>query len=282
MSELTMDVLDAVFLGVVQGLTEWLPVSSSGHLVLAYHWLGLDVPIAYSVMLHFATALVILIMFRKDASKIIRGVLNPAPAGSRPGSGRSSYWQRVTKDPNALFGWWIIIGTIPIVVIGFVFYDIVEEFFNSILIVAISLAITGCILALTANYIRSASKKELSVLDAYTIGLAQGFALIPGLSRSGLTIAAGLMRNVDRELAARYSILLAVPAIVGAAIIETGIMVQKGAFEADLLALAVGSITAFIVGYIAIKLLLALVRMAGFHYFAIYCFVLSAIIISTV
>jgi undecaprenyl-diphosphatase len=230
-------------------------------------------PLAFGVILHLATALVIIIMFRDDIIKMITGVLSPA--------GEGKYLLRVKADPNALFGWWIIVGSFPIVIMGMLFYDIFEVFFNSAFIVALALMGTGLVLTLSANNIKKAGKKKLSILDAYAIGLAQGLALVPGLSRSGLTIGVGLMRNIDRETAAKYSILLAVPAIIGATILETGQMIISGSYDIDLIALLVGGITAFIVGYIAIKLLLLLVRKAGFHYFAVYCFALTALILTT-
>lgn len=276
-----MNILDSILLGAVQGLTEWLPVSSSGHLVLAHKWLGLHMPLAFGVILHLATALVIVIMFRNDIMKMIKGVLDPGNGDPSHGIVQGSYWKRVRRNPDALFGWWIIVGTLPIACIGVLFFDLFEVFFDSAFIVGIALAGSGIILALSAAGIKKKGKKNLSVLDAYSIGLGQGLALIPGLSRSGLTIGIGLMRNIDRETAARYSILLAVPAIIGAAIWEFVIMLGRGANDIDVMTLFVGGITAFIVGYFAIKLLLYTVRRAGFHYFAAYCFVLTAIIMVT-
>jgi len=276
-----MNLLESALLGAIQGLTEWLPISSSGHLVLAHQWLGLHMPLAFGIILHLATAMVIIMMFRNDIMKMVRGVIDPRKDCAENAGDHSSYWQRVKKDPDALFGWWIIVGSFPIAGIGVLFYDMFEIFFNSAFIVAVALAGSGLVLVLSALTVKKRVKKKLSVLDAYSIGLAQGMALIPGLSRSGLTIGIGLMRNIERETAARYSILLAVPAIIGAAVWELGQMVSRGAYDVDILTLFVGGVTAFIVGYIAIKLLLLIVRRAGFHYFAVYCFGLTALILAT-
>ena len=276
-----MDLIDIVLLGVVQGLTEWLPISSSGHLVLANNWLGLHMPMAFGIILHLATAVVIIIMFRHDIKNLMKGVIDPKADSNNDGKNSNSYWQRVKRDPDALFGWWIIVGTFPIIGIGILFNDIFEAFFDSVFIVSIALVGSGLVLVLSAFKIKKRGKKQLSVLDAYSIGLAQGLALIPGLSRSGLTIGVGLMRNIERETAARYSILLAVPAIIGAAVWEFGLMVNRGSYDVDIMMLLVGGITAFMVGYVAIKLLLFIVRRAGFHYFAIYCFGLTALILAT-
>jgi undecaprenyl-diphosphatase len=270
-----MNITEAVVLGIIQGLTEWLPVSSSGHLVLAEVWMGLEMPVAYNVMLHLATALVILIMFRKDAVAIIKGVLKPAGARKVP------YWQKVRKDLNALFGWWIILGSMPIAVLGILFNEQFKIFFTSAFIVGVALVGTGIVLTVSAVSQKSAHKKRLTALDAYTVGFGQALALVPGFSRSGFTISFGLMRGLERETAAKFSILLAVPAIIGAALYEMPELFESGSTDISMAALLVGSVTAFIVGFIAINLLLFIVRKAGFHYFAVYCFALAAIILTT-
>ena len=285
-----MDISQSIYLGIIQGLTEWLPISSSGHLVLANEWFGLDMSVAFGVMLHFATALVIIIMFREDVKSILQSVINPKPTSEqRSGPAtqnpnkkqKESYWSLVKGDPYAMLGWWIVIGSLPIAVIGFVFYDIFKGFFDSVNIVGIALIGTGIILLLSASVIKTAHKKQLSALDAYAIGFGQALALIPGISRSGITIGLGLIRNIEGETAAKFSILLAVPAIIGAAIWEFPGIFQDGTSNIEPIVLLVGALTAFIVGYIAIKMLLFVVKKAGFHYFAFYCFGIAFLIMAT-
>ncbi|UCH88095.1 MAG: undecaprenyl-diphosphate phosphatase [Thermoplasmata archaeon] len=285
-----MDISESIILGIIQGLTEWLPISSSGHLVLANKWMGMAMPVSFGVILHLSTALVIIVMFKNDIKTIIKSVTNPKLPGdpkkrynSTKNPGKSpGYWQCARTDPQALFGWWIIVGSMPIAFIGMLFYETFEVFFSSVIIVGIALIGSGLALAISSTVIKTAHKKQMNALDAYTIGLGQGLALIPGFSRSGLTISFGLLRNVERETVARYSILLAVPAIIGAAIWETPGMINGGTAGVPPLALLVGGVTAFVVGYVAIKLLLFIVKKAGLHFFALYCFGLGVIIISTV
>lgn len=290
-----MDVYESIILGIIQGFTEWLPISSSGHLVIAQEWLGLDVPVAFDVILHFATVFVIIIMFRKEILAILIGVFSPAPLKNTNNSkiiikstGQTTlgdmiikypYWKRVRNDVNALLGWWIIIGTSTTAVIGLFFRDIFASFFYSTFIVALALIVTGIVLVISTGYEKMAAKKRISVLDAFTIGLCQGFAIIPGISRSGMTIGIGMMRNIERETAAKYSILLAVPVIIGAAVWEIPNLFETGVNEISLIVMITGGVTAFIVGFIAIKLLLIIVKKAVFHYFAAYCFALAGILL---
>ena len=285
-----MDISQSIFLGIIQGLTEWLPISSSGHLVLANEWLGLGMSVAFGVMLHFATALVIIIMFRKDIKAIMQSLFDPKPSLKHTKDTlkrnlnkkqNNSYWSRVKGDPYAILGWWIIIGSLPIAAIGLFFHETFKIFFTSAFIVGIALIGTGIILLLSASVINKANKKRLTALDAYTIGFGQGLALIPGISRSGMTIGLGLLRNIEGETAAKFSILLAVPAIIGAALWEFPGIFQNGASGIEPIVLFIGGLTAFIVGYIAIKILLLLVKKSGFHYFAFYCFGMAALILAT-
>ena len=273
-----MDVIQAIFLGAIQGLTEWLPISSSGHLVLSQEWMGLSVPVAFDVMLHLATALVIILMFWNDVKKIVKGVFSPAKL---PEEKNGTYWQRVKTDPYAFMGWLIILGNIPIAFLGLVFYDAFTAYFSSIFIVGMALCGTGVILLFSGFYYKTATRKKMNVLDAYTVGFGQALALVPGFSRSGFTIGLGLMRGIERETAAKFSILMAVPAIIGASMFEMPNLVEHGEIGVGPLELVAGTVTAFIVGYFAIKLLLLIVRKAGFHYFAFYCFALAAVIFTT-
>jgi len=271
-----MNILEAIILGTIQGLTEWLPISSSGHLVLAQEWMGLSVPVAFDVMLHLSTALVIILMFRSDVKSIISSVFSPKPGGKK--NNNNNYWRRALNDPYATMGWWIIIGSIPIAVLGLLFYNTFESFFSSVFIVGIALVGTAIVLFVSGSRYKTTSRKKMNALDAYSVGFAQALALIPGFSRSGFTISAGIMRGIERETAAKFSILLAVPAIIGAAVFEMPIMFSNGTGDIGPLALLAGTVTAFIVGYIAIKLLLLIVKKAGLHYFAFYCFALVIII----
>ncbi|MFH1328785.1 MAG: undecaprenyl-diphosphate phosphatase [Candidatus Bathyarchaeota archaeon] len=248
--------IDILILAVVQGLTEWLPVSSSGHLVITQKVLGLNLPLIYSVMLHVGTLIVILTVFRKDVAEIIKALV-----------------KREFQTEEGKLALLIAVGSVPIAIIGFVFYDFFESLFDNLLVVGVALLITGCVLFFSERRI---GNRKMGILDSLLIGLAQGVAIIPGVSRSGVTIATGLLRKIGKATAFRYSFLLSVPAVIGATLMESRELVTG---NIDVVPLFLGAIISMIVGYASLKLLQKIVMSEKFHLFAYYCWIVGIVII---
>lgn len=241
--------LNAAFWGLVQGLTEFLPVSSSGHLVLIPALLGIDEPdLATSALLHLGTLLAVVWFYRDDLIGLVR---DP----------RSDHSKRIM--------WLLIIGTIPAAVVGLTLDGPIEILFSEPGYVAIALIVTGIVLSLASLFPPGDRAVEDGTTgDAAVIGLAQALALIPGISRSGMTITAGLAQGFERVQAARYAFLLGVPSIAGAGLLEGIDLVDRGGFEWSVL---VGVAVAAVTGYIAIGTLVRLLGRTGLAPFAIYC-----------
>jgi undecaprenyl-diphosphatase len=260
------DILRALVLGIIQGLTEFLPVSSSGHLELAKFFLGDDSLAAESLLmtvtLHAATALATIFVFRKDILEIFRGLFR-------------FQWNEETE-----FSLKIIISMIPAAFVGLVFEKEMEELFNKrILMVGFMLVITGLLLFLADRAYRT--EKKVGYLDAVLIGIAQAIAILPGISRSGATISTSVLLGIDRQRAARFSFLMVVPLILGkiAKDLIDGEMVASGE---KLLPLAIGFIAAFITGAFACTWMIKLVKNSKLTYFAVYCFLAAAFVMAVV
>lgn len=257
-----MDSLVAAILGIVQGLTEYLPVSSSGHLVLGRELLGVEEPdLFFDIMVHVATLLVTVIFYRRAIGEMARETA--ADVRERIGG--------ATGDrPLARLSWFILLGTIPTGLIGVVFKDTLESLFDAPRAACAMLLVTAAVLVGTRfTPPTGRDDREMTWKDALVIGTVQGLAIVPGISRSGSTIAAALFLGLDRELAARFSFLLSVPAILGALVLklkdvgETGLAVDGGAA-------AVGFVAALVTGFAALVALLPLVRRGRLHWFAFY------------
>ncbi len=255
-----MNIVQALVLGIVQGATEFVPISSSGHLVLV-PWL-LDWPqpgLAFDTIVHWGTMMAVLAIFWHDFVALAR-------AWAR------SLVERSLEPTEARLAWLIIVGTLPAVLIGFLGEDFFESLFGSPGWVAALLLVTGAILALSERLgKRQRSMGDLNWLDSILIGLAQGLAIAPGISRSGATMAMGLLRGVKREAAARYSFLLATPIIFGAGLLQLTEVFQAEAVGAQLPTLIVGFLAAAISGYLCIRVLLAYLQRGRLYVFAIYC-----------
>ena len=248
--------LEVFILAVVQGITEWLPISSSGHLVITQKALGLDLPLIYSIMLHIGTLIVVLTVFRKDIIETLKAL---AKGDFKTNEGKLTLF--------------IAAGSIPIAIFGFVCYDFLKSLFSNLPTVGIALLITGAVLVVSEKRI---GNKKLDTKNTFLIGLAQAFTIIPGISRSGITVATGLLQKVDKAVAFRYSFLLAVPAILGATIFEAKDIATA---NVDVIPLLVGVIVSMIVGYISLKLLQKIVMKEKFHLFAYYCWTIGAAIL---
>jgi len=247
-----------VLLGIIQGLTEFLPVSSSGHLVVFQSLLKVPHSIAFDVVVHLATALAVIAYFWKDILKLI----NPK---SDPESHKMLLYLGV--------------GTLCTGVIGITFRDFFEGLFSSVTAVACFLILSGVIL-IVAEWIGKGKREKLNIWDAILIGLAQGAAIAPGLSRSGVTISASLARNLNRSLAARFSFLLAIPAILGAGLLQSKAIMEAGTVGIGVWPLVLGFISAFISGWIAIKIFMVMIERFSLKIFAYYCIALGFFVLT--
>jgi len=261
-----MDVFQAFILGFVQGVTEFLPISSSAHLVLVPWWLHWDSPgLSFDTILHLGTILAVVVYFRRDLWQIIA-------------AWTCALLGRQASTPMARLGWWLIVGTVPAVVLGLALEDFFQSLFGSPLSVGALLLITGAILAVSEHFgSRLRNLDDLGWLDALVIGLAQACAIAPGISRSGATIGAGLARGLGRADAARFSFLLSVPIILGAGLQQLFHTVTGPILPGQSLLLAVGFVMAAISGYLAIHFLLQYVQRRKLYPFAIYCWVVGGL-----
>ena len=268
-----MDIFQAIIIGLVQGLTEFLPVSSSAHLIFAQQAVGVgDVGLAFDVLLHAGTLVAVIAYFFNDIVNMIKGFLL-----SLVDLKEGNFIGEIKKDPYKKLAWLTILATIPVGVVGVLFNDIIEEMFTGLTIPAFLLLITGCLLYVSQRMNSGRiDVRKLSIKEALFMGCGQALAILPGLSRSGTTIAAGLFAGLDKEFAAKFSFILSIPAILGAAVFElrhiSGANVEIGACIA-------GFIVAVISGYLAISVLLKIVREKSLDIFAYYCWIVGIIVL---
>lgn len=273
-----MSILEAIVLGVVQGLTEFLPVSSTAHLRVVPAFFGWNDPgAAFSAVIQTGTLVAVCIALRTDIAALLRGTLAAALAG------------RPLSTPEARLGWLIILGTIPIVAVGLAFKDLIRgEARRLDVVVAALLAATALMAVAELACLARARRRgtagrdgldRVTATDGIAMGLAQAFALIPGTSRSGVTISAGMLAGLDRRTAARFSFLLSLPAVAAAALLEA--WQQRSEILGSgpqAIALAVGTITAGIVGYAAVRWLLSMLTGHTLWPFIVYRLGLAALL----
>lgn len=255
-----MALWEAALLGLIQGLTEFLPVSSSGHLVIFQDILGMDEPgVTLEVMLHFGTLLSVFWVFRRDFLDLL------------------TFWKNHGQRHFLIM---LGITTIITAIIGFFFSSYVDMLFKSTLLVGIMLLVTGAILkTLTKLPVGEKSITGMKIIDAALIGLFQGLAIIPGISRSGSTILASMWRGLDQNSAIRFSFMLSAPVILGANILEFKEMLAVGLDRVMLVNYMVGGLIAFVSGIAAIKIFIRLLSGHKFHYFAYYCWAAGLLVI---
>lgn len=263
-----MDSIEVVVLAVIQGLTEFLPVSSSGHLVLAQHWFGhfSEMNLLYDIMLHLATVTAILLYFRQDLLTLGFGYIGW-------GTTHSSIFQGFERQTIH----YILLASIPTALIGLGIRSLGIEILFQPSVVAVMLLLTGVILWLGRGRNSARGIQEMGIRDALAIGIVQGIAVLPGISRSGSTIASGVLLGLDRELSARFSLLISMPAIVGAAILEIGNGIEQ--VQEPLEMYLMGMVVAALVGYGSISLIIKLVRQDHFHLFSYYLWPLGTCIL---
>ncbi len=263
-----MSIWDSIILGVIQGITEFLPVSSSGHLAVMKYFLGLrDVPILFDVILHVATLFVVVVMFWRRIVSIIE-----------------SLWRWVTgkkRDKDGINLWIVILviaSTVITALIGLFLSDYEEELSKEPVVIALLFFVTSLLLLTTLFFKGKREYKDMSLSNAMLIGLAQGIGVLPGISRSGITIASSLSLGIKREVAAEYSFLISIPAIIGAVILklkDIGELLRV----VDLSVLIVGFLVTVIVGFLALGILLRIVKGGKLYLFSFYLIPLSLFIL---
>lgn len=267
-----MSIFEAIILGLVQGLTEFLPISSSAHLRIIGELLpsGADPGAMFTAITQIGTETAVVLYFRRDIGRIIR-------AWFRAVTGRAPH-----SDPDARLGWWIILGSLPIVILGLLFQDQIETTFRSLWFVAVTLILFGILLGLADHFGRRTRQlDQLTARDGLLFGFAQALALIPGVSRSGGTITAGLLMGYRRADAARYSFLLAVPAVFGSGFYQLfkGLSGSDSGISAPWLPTLVATVIAFGVGYAVIAFLMQWISRRSFLPFVVYRILLGLILI---
>jgi len=267
-----MDIIQAIILGIVQGLTEFLPVSSSAHLVFVTDILGLPQNVAFDTILHLGTLVAVVGYFRKDVLKIITSFIN-----SIIDVFHGKFKEGLQEEPFKKLSWLLIIGTIPAGLAGILLQKQFESLFNSLFYVGIFLLITGFLLW-GAERVKTGHKDEqdMTLKNALVIGIFQAIAIAPGISRSGATISAGLFSGLNRELAARFSFLLSIPAILGAAVVQVK---DINGIDVNAAVLIAGFLASMIFGYLAIKLLLKIIKERTLMIFAYYCWIVGIVTI---
>ena len=274
-----MNVLQAIILGIIQGLAEFLPVSSSGHLAIIQNLFHIetDTGLLFDVLLHIGTLTAIIVVFWKDIVKLIIEFF-----------GIIADFIRRFRDPDLIvlssayrrFVLLIIVSTIPTAILGYIGRDFVAYASSTLIIPGIGLIITS-ILLFICDRIGDGRKgiKKITYLNAFEIGIAQGVATVPGISRSGATIAACLMLGIKKETAVKYSFIMSIPAVLGAAVLElkdaAGTSVEAG----TVVAYIIGMVVSAVVGYFAIRVMINVVRRKRYLYFSIYCLVIGLVAI---
>ncbi len=269
-----MDILQAIIIGIVQGLTEFLPISSSAHLIFIQELLGAEqANLAFDVLLHLGTLVAVVGYYFKDIIRMIKAFFS-----SIADIFRGKFKQGFKEDNYKKLTWMVIIGTIPAGIVGVLFDAEIEALFNSLSIPAFFLLITG-VLLYTSQRINVGDRniEKSNIKDSIIVGIGQALAIIPGLSRSGTTISAGLFLGMDKEFVAKFSFLLAIPAILGATLVQLKDI--SAGLDANMTAYVFGFLAALISGYLAISLLLKLIKERSLDIFAYYCWIVGGIIL---
>jgi undecaprenyl-diphosphatase len=268
-----MTYIQAFILGIIQGITEFLPISSSAHLVIVPNLLNWNIPkeqiFPFDVLVQLGTIASVIIYFWKDLLKIIKdflsGIFEPKPF----------------SNEKTHLGWMIVIATIPAALGGLLFKDIVEKAFGSIIAIAVFLIITAILLFVADRYGKNDKEMEkVSWKNSLFIGIFQLFALLPGISRSGSTISAGVLQGLKRKEAARFSFLMSIPVMLGAGLVSLKDLFEVANLSEFIPVLAIGFITAGIIGYLSIHWLLKFLNKSKLTSFSIYCLLIAGLVIA--
>ena len=266
-----MSIFQAVILGIVQGLTEFLPVSSSGHLVIFQKLFGLHEPaLFFDISVHVGTLAAVVIFFRKEITDILVSLKQFSVSVVK----KETALADAKRFPNVWFAVLIVVGSVPTAIIGLMLKDYADVLFSSVTIVGAMLLITGAALWSTRMF-KPSETGNFGIREALTIGVVQGLAVMPGISRSGSTIVAGLFVGLNKELSARFSFLLSLPAIMGAELLGLkDVFGTQAAVDASVLT---GMISAGLVGYGALKFLVFIVKKGQLYSFAPYCWFIGGL-----
>lgn len=271
-----MNIIDAIFLGILQGLTEFLPVSSSGHLVIAQHFLGINEGnLALNVLLHLGTLVAVVIVYFRSVWNMILaffGMLKDLVSERCLCIYKSKYRKYIVL---------IIMASLPTAVAGLVLNELFEEIFSSIHVVAFTLILTGILLMLGEKMGKKNADpiEKLSLKQGFLIGLFQSLAITPGISRSGSTIVGGLFNGLKKEEATEFSFLISIPAVLGAVLLEGKDIMGLGDLGIETYTLIASFLASVVFGVLAIQLLVKLVRKGKLHYFSYYCWAVSAVLL---
>lgn len=267
-----MTVFKAIILGIVQGFTGFFPVSSSGHLILVQRFLGITEPeLFFNISLHLGTLCAVIFFFRED----IRNMGHSLSDAFRQLRHEKADISQVLENSNIRLVMLILVGSVPTAIIGFMLHEFAHRMYSSPALVGIMLVVTGAVLWRTRNLAESDKNMNLFTLkNALIIGTCQGFAAMPGISRSGITISAGLFLGLSRETSGRYSFLLSIPAVLGAVFMGANDwLVGNDSFG---IATIIGMLTAATVGYFVLMLLLYIIKQGKIYMFAPYCWLAAA------
>lgn len=283
-----MSLLQAILMGIIQGITEFLPVSSSGHLAIFKELFQIDLQtgILFDVLLHLGTLVAVFIVYFKDIKKlVIEGfaiiydcIMNLKIFITNKIQKKDAEYRPIVKNAYRKFVILIIVSTIPTGIIGYAAKDLIETVSKILIVPGICLIITGVLLFI-ADKFNDGTKtpKHVSYNNAFIIGICQGIATLPGISRSGTTITACLVSGFDKKFAVKYSFIMSIPAILGAALLELKDVSQMTFTTTEIINYIVGAVVAAVVGYICIKTMLVVVRKKKFKFFAIYCIVVGTL-----
>ncbi|HOF02871.1 MAG TPA: undecaprenyl-diphosphate phosphatase [Atribacterota bacterium] len=263
-----------VILGLIQGLTEFLPVSSSSHLIISQNLLGVEITgIAFDIFVHLGTSLAVVLWFKQELIEIISSFFKSIFKLNN----WDNFSNYLKEDSYCKFAWLLVISTIPAALIGYFFQDILEQTFQNFYFIAAMLIITGSCLVLTDRFFTQNYRiiEELNFVDALLIGLAQALAIIPGISRSGFTIMMSLGRGLERNLAAKYSFILSVPIVIGASLYKCKEIFQ---LNINIFILLISGFIAFISGYLAIGFFIKILTSHKLRFFGYYLWVFAALI----
>lgn len=286
--EIKMTLIQSVFLGIIQGITEFLPVSSSGHLSVLRNFFGIQTSggLLFDVMLHLGTVIAIIIVFRKDVLRMIGESIrilkdlwdNASILIHNRKEQDAKRYKKILHNNYRRFVVMVLCSTIPTAVIGYAARDLVSLASNSLLSPGIGFILTAIFLII-ADVSENGKKipKDISFTSSFLIGIAQGISTLPGLSRSGTTIAACLISGYDKRFAVKYSFIMAIPAILGAVCLEIGQIGSGAVSISQFFIYLAGAVTAGIVGYFSCRKMLSVVRKKKFRGFAIYCLILGSI-----
>lgn len=260
-----MDALQALFLGIVQGITEWLPISSSGHLVIAQELLGLDAGenLVFDLAVHVGTLLAVCVFFRKELGRIVWAFVRPS------GNAQNAKALRI-------LGALLLLGTIPVAAVGFLLSEDTEDIFT-IELVGAALLVNAAMLLLAERRAKAAQRKDVRAKDALVAGVLQAASIVPGISRSGATLSGGMFSGLEKEAAATFAFLLSVPALLGAFAYGFATLDR---YDVDMVSIILGAVAAFVTGFVSIGYLLKAVRARKLWMFSVYCAVLGSVVLA--